>query len=235
MHSADPDRTPGVVGFAGVDHFIQTTPLITSDSSACNVFPAATDATCLSNGFVWLHGNFAPDVNNTWAALVGPGVARKGVDDDTFADHADLRPTMFALLCLKDAYTHAGRALIEDLEDTALPRSVVADRDELTELGRVFKQINAPLGEFGQEAIGVSTRAIQGGDTDYGRLEGRLQRLVSQRDALAASIEAQLDPIPGCGAGKGNDPGALNQLTDQARDLLQSMRDLAQAGPRAGS
>jgi hypothetical protein len=248
MQSADPDRTPGVVGFAAVDHFIQTTPLIASDSSACNVFPAATDAICLSNGFIWLHGNFAPDVNNTWAALVGPGVARKGVDDDTFADHTDLRPTMFALLCLKDAYTHAGRALIEDLEDVALSRAVLTERDELNELGRVFKQINAPVGEFGRDAITVSTRAIQGTDADYARLEGQLQRMVNRRDALAASIEAQLDPIAGCdraatAAGKASGPGGdrvpdtavVNQLTAEARDLLQSMGDMARQARAAAS
>ncbi|MBV9326468.1 MAG: hypothetical protein JO352_22110 [Chloroflexi bacterium] len=75
--TADDQRTPGIVGFDAEDHFIQTLALINesasrnpdgtiksiSYSSNCNTFPLIGDATCTSNGFIWLHGNYAPDVD----------------------------------------------------------------------------------------------------------------------------------------------------------------------------
>ena len=103
-------------------------------------------------------------------------------------------------------------------------------------------------GECGRDAITVSTRAIRGTDADYARLEGQLQRVVNRRDALAAGVQAQLEPIAGCDraatvAGKGSglggdrvpDTAVLNQLAGEARDLLQSTRDMARqaSGGRA--
>jgi hypothetical protein len=45
--------------------------------------------------------------------MVGPGVQRLGRDDAVFSDHTDVRPTMLALLGLKDSYVHDGRVLSE--------------------------------------------------------------------------------------------------------------------------
>ena len=81
---------------------------------------------CIStnNGFAWDHGYYAPEIDNTWLGLVGPGVAHKGVDGltaaqgpnsdgtansnpklvtsisstGTWADHTDTRPTIMALI-----------------------------------------------------------------------------------------------------------------------------------------
>jgi len=240
MITADPDRTAGIVAFGAVDYFNQLSSLINTSrnppSSTCNQFPGPNDATCLSNAFIWLHGNFAADVNNTWAALVGPGVKNTRVDSRTWADHADLRPTMMSLLCLKDNYTHAGRTLVEDLNASALPESVRDVRGAVTALGRTFKQLNAPVGQFGRNAIHVSTTAIKSDAAGYAALESQLQNLVTERDALAASIEAQLDKLPGCGglATSGGDDdhrsstaATLQRLNAQGHSLLNKMRRLA--------
>ena len=39
-----------------------------------------------NNGYAWNHGYYAPEINNTWLGLVGPGVAHKGVDGSSAAD-----------------------------------------------------------------------------------------------------------------------------------------------------
>jgi hypothetical protein len=72
--------------------------------------------------------------------------------------------------------------------------------------------------------------------------------VVYRRDALAARIGAQLDPIAGCDraatvAGKGSGPAGdrvpdtavVNQLAGEARDLLQSMSDMARAAASLSS
>ena len=42
-------------------------------------------------GFAWNHGDFQEDITRTWLGLVGPGVQRRGVRNDVFSDHADMR------------------------------------------------------------------------------------------------------------------------------------------------
>ncbi len=246
MITSDDDRTPGVVGFSAEDHFIQTTPLITASNSTstCNLFPAATDDTCLSNGFLWLHGNYAPDIDRTWAGFVGPGVAHHGEDATTWADHTDLRPTLMTLVCLKDSYSYDGRALLEDIDDSALPRSVVAARGPLTELGQRYKQLNAPVGDFGQHVINLSTLAIRGNDATYAGIEGALANEVAARDRVAASMQAELGMVPGCGglgpsAARGQlsvpalafDVGNLDGLRRSGEDLIANIRDQDRGRP----
>jgi hypothetical protein len=237
MLTADGNRNAGVVGFGEEDAFNQTTPLISSSSSSsCNRFPSTTPpaTTCISNAFIWIHGDFAPDINHTWAALVGPGVQNKGVDNDTWADHTDVRPTMMTLLCLKDNYPHEGRALVEDLRESALPDSALSLRQQLVSLGHTFKQLNAPLGQFGTDAIQVSTAAIRADSGTHTSLENQLQNLVIERDALSTTIEAQLDRVPGCGslgggsADRGATAGTLSRLNDRSQDLINQMNRLAE-------
>jgi hypothetical protein len=222
MITSDNDRTPGVVGFGQEDHFMQTTPLISaSNTSSCNRFPGATDATCTSNAFIWLHGDFAEDINHTWAAIVGPGVRHAGVDGSTWADHADLRPTLMTLLCLKDSYAYEGRALLEDIEPSALPRSVAQRRSELIEVGKLYKRINAPVGDFGKAIISLNTLAIRGNDATYRALEGVIQSATTQRDAVASQLQAELGQIPGCG---GLSPTTDGGVRGNAESLLGQLR-----------
>ena len=248
MVTSDPNRTPGVIGFGAEDHFIQTLALIgSSGRSSCNTFPTSVDqAVCLNPGFIWLHGNFEPDVNNTWAAIAGPGVAHKGIDERTFVDHTDLRPTITTLLCLNDTYRYEGRAVLEDLEDAALTPSAREERSRLTELGRVLKQINAPVGIFGQAAIQVSTTAIRSDDRVYTALSNALQAVVAQRDRVAGQIEAQLTASLACSSARPAaatssasqvgrdraehaDGGTVNSLRDQAADVLETIKMLGRS------
>jgi hypothetical protein len=227
MITADNDRTPGLIGFGARNRFIQTTSLINSSgTSTCNRFPSSTDAVCLSNAFNWLHGNFEPEIVHTWAAIVGPGVKNRGVDN-TWADHTDLRPTIMSLVCLQDGYAHQGAVLLEDLNNSALPASVVAQRHALEPLLRSFKQLNAPVGQFGSAAIHLSTAAIRGDDHTYASIESKLSHLTDRRDALVSQITPLIDSIPGCKGFSGSashTTATLNSLTNKARDFLQEVR-----------
>jgi hypothetical protein len=234
MVSSDPDRTAGVVGFGARDYFFQTTPLIgASGTSSCNRFPGASDTTCLSSGFLWLHGSFVADTVNTWAAIVGPGVKHVGVDSDTWVDHTDLRPTMMTLLCLKDNYLHQGRALIEELDDSVLPLGIGQNRTELLYLMRIFKRINAPVNDFGRGAILLSTAAIKGDSATYNTFESKLDELVGKRDALATRIQTELDNVAGCtGFGTADKRDTFVHMSQDARDLLTWLQQAEDRGRR---
>jgi hypothetical protein len=99
MITDDPLRTPTYVMFADPDYFFQT---------------FGADGV-VNPGFAWNHGGVSPDINVTYLALAGPGVKNKGVTDDVWSDHTDIRPTMLALLGLKDDYQSQGRVLVENL------------------------------------------------------------------------------------------------------------------------
>lgn len=111
MVTADPARTPTFTMFAKPDYYLY------AGAPNCNSACVQVEA-----DFAWNHGTVSPDINTTWLGLVGPGVRRLGPDSAVWSDHADVRPTMLALLNLKDDYSHDGRALIEILNPSALCR-----------------------------------------------------------------------------------------------------------------
>jgi hypothetical protein len=162
--------------------------------------------------------------------MVGPGVRNNG-DDSTWADHVDIRPTMLDLVGLKDTYVHDGRVLIDQLDASAVPQSLRAHRETLRRLGDVYKQLNAPFGEFGMAALAASTNAIKSGsaadDSRYSALETQLSALTSQRDALASQIRGALD-------GAAFDGESINE--QQAKAWITQAGDLiAQAVALASS
>jgi hypothetical protein len=125
------------------------------------------------------------------------GVKNKGVDDETWSDHRDIRPTMLVPAGLADHYSHKGRALVEDIQPWALPNGIGADRDSFTEVAQWYKKINAPLGPLGQASLRISTRALASGDADndstYNKLEKQISFITSLRDDLASRMEKRLE------------------------------------------
>src|ERR1017187_9448302 len=103
MITGDPRRTPSLVLFGNTDFWLSSGAA--SCGASCVSEPAGTDA--------WNHGTVSPQINTTWLGLVGPGVARGGVDGSTWSDHTDIQPTMMNLLGLRDDYTPDGRVLVE--------------------------------------------------------------------------------------------------------------------------
>jgi len=201
MITADPLRTPTFVMFADPDYFFQT---------------FGVDVR-VNPGFAWNHGGVAPEINNTWLGIAGPGVKVKGVDDDVWSDHTDIRPTMLSLVGLEDDYQSQGRVLAEDLHSWALPGGVGDGREEFVELARAYKRINAPVGELGLASLKVSTKALAGNEDTYNRLETQLSFITSLRNHLADEMLEKLTAAEFHG----------DQVReDEARELVSKSRAL---------
>jgi hypothetical protein len=128
--------------------------------------------------------------------MVGPGVDQSSTPDQTWTDHTDLRPTMLSLVGLKDDYGHDGRLLNGDLTGYAVPAAVKKSGGDFNQLADAYKQLNASFGTFAMNTLKASTRALasnDAGDSTYSSIEGQIQSLTSQRDALAAQMKAALD------------------------------------------
>jgi hypothetical protein len=190
MVTADPQRTPTLVMFAAPDWFFF------AGAPNCSIPCITVPTTPPTNTFAWNHGGIQPEIVTNWAGLVGPGVRNNG-DDATWADHTDIRPTMLDLLGLKDTYVHDGRVLIDQLDASAVPQSLIAHRETLRRLGDIYKQLNAPLGSFAMSLLSASTKAIGSGnasdDSTYTAIENQISDLTTQRNALASQIRAALD------------------------------------------
>jgi hypothetical protein len=190
MITADPQRTPTLTMFAHPDWFLFAAA--PNCSTPCVTVPTTPP----TSTFAWNHGGIQPEIATTWLGMVGPGVRNNG-DDTTWVDHTDARPTMLDLVGLGDTYVHDGRVLIDQLDAWAVPQSLRAHRETLRRLGEVYKQLNAPFGEFAGEVLVASTRAIKSGtsanDSAYTALENQIATLTGQRDALASQIRNALD------------------------------------------
>jgi hypothetical protein len=219
--NADPNRTPSFTVFPRPDFFLGSGTSDPSAPAACATATAATaPANCviINKGFAWDHGYYAPEIDNTWLGLVGPGVAHKGIDGlgaaagpnssdgsnsspqlvtsianpGTWADHTDIRPTIMALTGLKDDYTEDGRVLVEDL--TVTPGQTGSS--SFKNLAVCYKQLNSSVGRFGTDMLVADTKALKTGttlnDTTYLNVLSQIQSLGTQRDTLATQIKNDL-------------------------------------------
>jgi hypothetical protein len=221
--NADPNRTPSFTAFPKPDFFFtigtqDTSGHVDGCTSGTTAATAATGCVSINNGFAWDHGYYAPEIDNTWLGLVGPGVANKGVDGSsaaagpssadgansnpqlvtsipnqgTWADHTDIRPTIMALTGLKDDYVEDGRVLIEDLTVTPGQTGSQSFKD----LAVCYKQLNSSVGTFGTDMLVADTNALKTGtalnDSTYLTVLSEIQGLGAQRDALATQIKNDL-------------------------------------------
>jgi hypothetical protein len=215
--AADPSRNGTFTQFALPDY------RLFKDAPNCQQQCVAVDPR-----FAWQHGTFTPVITTTWLGVVGPGVRVQGERSHVWSDHADLRPTILSLLGLQDSYPHQGRVLFEELEDDAVPSRLQESRDIALKLGRVYKQINAPVGDLSLDSLKISTRAIRADDAadqTYGRLEGKLAEFTTRRDVLALQIEAILEDA--AFRDKPIDGQQAQVLVQRGRDLLLEVRHLA--------
>ena len=127
-------------------------------------------------------------------------------------------------------YVHDGRVLIDQLYAWAVPQTLRAHRETLRRLGEVYKQLNAPFGDFAMDTLAASTRAIESGsasdDSTYTDLEGQIGVLTTQRDTLATQIRAALNA-----AASGD--AAVNE--QQAKAWISQAEDLLAQAAALGS
>jgi hypothetical protein len=258
--NADRNRTPSFTIWPKGDFFMASG---VNDIAATSTKPAVLDgcptgttadnasSNCVStsNGFAWDHGYYAPEIDNSWLGLVGPGVANKGVDGrsaadgpnsadganstaqlvtpnndpGTWGDEADMRPTLLSLVGLKDDYIDDGRVLVEDL--TNPPDK--AGQPKYQNLAVCYKQLNASVGQFGTDLIVADTAALKTGsssdDSAYDSTLSKIESLGAARDALATKIKGDLFD-----AAFGNTP------IPGANDLKNCQSIVAQANALAG-
>ena len=217
MVTVDPQRTPTMVMFANADYFFFR------GGPTCSPISAQTSTACLSqsSAFAWQHGGFQPEIVTTWLGMVGPGIKHLGRTDEIWSDHSDVRPTIMTLVGLKDDYAGDGRVMVEAINSRALPKSLRAHSETLRELGEVYKQINAPVGELGLSTLKQSTKALEGNDATYTQIENQLMALTSKRNAIASQMIAILNAAAFDGT-------AINE--HQARQLIQQGEDLLDQG-----
>jgi hypothetical protein len=218
MVTSSPARTTTLTMFGDENYFFAN-----ANGGAC-----ANQSDCIFIGpnFAWNHGDFQRDITRTWFAMVGPGVQRLGRHDAVFSDHTDVRPTMLALLGLKDSYVHDGRVLSEWIARTALPSGIRRGQENFVELAEVYKQLNAPLGELGRASMLYANRSITDVDTAYARYLSKISDITNQRNSLAGEIKTVLDA-----AAFGNRPvdeGSEDGLGHRARALIDRVKDLTE-------
>ena len=218
MITADPNRTPNFILFGNPDYFL------TASGSTAQCTPMFDAASCFVEGagFAWNHGDFQPQITNTWLGMVGPGVAPLGEFGQIFTDHTDIRPTLIHLVGLTDDYAHDGRVVFEALTPNAAGSSLRAHQDTLSALAEAYKAINAPLGTLGLSTLtGISTTALASDDATYAILEAQIQATTARRNDIAGKMIAMLEaaafnkqPI--------NEAEAAS-LIRQANDLIASV------------
>ncbi len=224
MVTADPARTPTFTMFADPNYF-----LFAGGTSCPPPTPPATPCVTENPAFAWNHGDVQPEITTTWLGMVGPGVRHIGVDNSIWSDHTDIRPTILALLGLKDDYVHAGRVLFEDLYDWAVPQSLRAHRETLIRLAQVYKQLDAAVGQFGLATLKVSTKALESGsasdDSKYTDLENQLISLNTQRDSFTGPMINLLESASF--NGRSINEQQAKHLIDQGQALLDQVNKLA--------
>jgi hypothetical protein len=220
MVSSDPKRTPTFTMFGDPDFFFQTTNL----AANCN-----GTVVCVNPAFAWNHGDVQEEIGNTWFGIVGPGVQHEGLDDKTWTDHVDVRPTINALLGVHDGYLDDGRVVTEVLDDKVVPNEL-REGHVSEQLGAAYKQINAPFGQFASDTLVASTAALKTSDAlKYDRIEAAIAGLTLERNVLAGAIRQALDDAA-AGSSRIDENDAKAWLT-QAGSLLDSARALAAANP----
>jgi hypothetical protein len=203
MTNADPQRTMSFTMFSEPDYFFET------------FSPCPVGQGCLNDSFAWIHGDYSNDIGQTWLGMVGPGVANNGIDDQTWTDHTDIVPTMDALTGLSPDYTPDGRVITQAL---TAPAAKGGNGTSFEDLGDVYKQLDAPYGEFAHSLIVASTNGIKSDDNAYVSTERAIQSLASERDGLVAQMRDVLT---------GGATGHREQLIQQGRDLLARAAALA--------
>jgi hypothetical protein len=225
MITADPFRTPTFTPFADPDWFFFATggnpPNLCGTPGDCAFIPSRSN-----QSFAWNHGDIQDEIASTWVGYTGPGVDGNGINNSTWSDHTDVRPTILELVGLKDDYVHDGRVIAEILQGYA-QAPAVKKSTSFVPLAQMFKQLNAPFGQFAMATLKASTKALASNDPNdatYTSIEGQIQSLTSQRDALAAQVIALLE-----GAefnGKAFSDAQAQALIAQAQELLNQANAL---------
>ena len=219
MITSDPYRTPTFTLFGRADYYIF------KDAADC-----ASPCVAVQRPYAWSHGTIDPEIMQTWVGFAGPGVRQSGQRDEVWADHADVRPTMLALLGLQDQYISDGRVLAEIISPGRLPDSLRTRREIFIRLATLYKKINAPIGDLARASLSVSTRALATtNEPTYARLTQQLQDWTAERDRLATRMKAAL--YAAAFGGNSISEGDAHALIAAGENLLDRVQAAAASEP----
>jgi hypothetical protein len=230
IQTSDPLRTPTYTLFPKGDYFFST--------SGPNV--------SINSSFAYDHGYYSPNIDNTWVAMAGPGVAVRGVDGPqpadgnqahdpeanntvpeaskvgTWVEEASIRPTMLYLLGLTDDYQTDGHVITQAL--SSVPASLAAT----AELAAGYDQVNSSVGQFGTDTLIADTKALASGsasnDSAFTSEQSILQGIANDRDSAAAKIKQTLADAA---AGKTPSHGEIQSGLSHVKELLNRAQNLA--------
>ena len=227
MINSDPNRTPTFTLFGNPAFYYQEE----SPFGYTCPEPTGPPGCPVVNGeFAWNHGGDQPEVGNTWLGLVGPTVRQLGQTGSAWTDHTDVQPTVMAALGLHSDYAPEGRVITQALDPSTLPREMQHHLFSLQALGAIYKQLDAPFGQFGQDSETVSTRAVQtasSGETVYEGFDQQLEQCATAREALAGEINGLLTGVEFGGAHV-SEPAVL-RLAIRGAWLIAQMHWLSQS------
>ena len=232
MVTADPQRTPSFTLFANPDYFLTAGKTSSGAPARFNCPDSAHPAfVCVDYHFAWSHGDATEDIGRTWLGMAGPGVRSLGQTSRVWSDHTDIQPTLLALVGLSNDYGPDGRVLTELVQEDALPVELRIHGRELTELGLIYKQINAPFGQLSFDVLAASTRALASGsstdDSTYAAISDRIAALTAHRDTLAGQMR---DVLNGAAfGGQRYSRSQLQSLTMEGNALLMQAHQLGAA------
>ncbi|MDQ6778256.1 MAG: hypothetical protein M3071_19020, partial [Actinomycetota bacterium] len=221
MTTTDPLRTPTFTDFANPTFFYQT--------GSCPASNANAGCPVVNTAFAWNHGGDQPEVTRTWFGLVGPTISNLGQTGSIWTDHTDIRPTMLATLGLSSDYVQDGRTLVELMTPASVPTSISSHLSSFENLAGAYKQLNAPVGQFGHDSEIVSTTAAEStspNDAVALGFDQQLQSCQTLRDTLATNMKTNLDAAAFSSAAI-DDSQAQAQVA-QANQLIANMHTLSQ-------
>jgi hypothetical protein len=200
----------------------------------------------INSRFAWDHGYYSPNIDITWVGMVGPGVAKTGVDGPqpaqgneandpnatktvpeasrvgTWVEEVDIRPTMLYLTGLTDDYQSDGRVITQAL--SSVPAALAATAD----LATGYTQINSSVGQFATDTLIADTKALASGsganDSAYKSEQARLTGLAKDRDAVATTIKQVL---AAAAAGQMPNHGQIVSGQAHVKELLTRAQQLA--------
>ena len=230
MQTSDPLRFPTYSLFPKGDYFFSTTGAPVS----------------FNTSFAYDHGYYSPNIDVTWAAMAGPGVAVRGIDGPTpaegnqasdpeanntvpqastkgtWVEETDIRPTMLQLLGLSDDYQSDGHVITQALAFVPAPLAAAA------ELAAGYDQVNSSVGQFATDTLIADSKALASGsssdDTAYAAEQDALQQLADDRDAAAQQMK---NTLSAAAAGTTPNHGQITSGLAHVRELLRRAAALA--------
>ena len=230
MQTSDPLRFPTYTLFPKGDYFFSTSGAPVS----------------INNGFAYDHGYYSPNIDVTWAAIAGRGVAVNGIDGPTpaegnqasdpeanntvpqastkgtWVEEADIRPTMLNLLGLSDDYQSDGHVITQALAVVPAPLAATA------ELAAGYDQINSGVGQFATDTLIADSKALASGsssdDTAYAAEQATLLQLADDRDTAAQQMK---NTLSAAAAGRMPNHGQVTSGLAHVRELLRRASRLA--------